>query len=144
MHKVLVELLRKGKVTGQVAKLILSWRHCGFNVHSGSRIQPRDEEAMENLARYIVRASFTQETEEELKTGVLVPPKPPRIAVTGTVGELQEYFSDPILSDGLPVVVPTEERVAEMLKGTSHAPDEILGKQRGMRAVPPVEPEPCF
>jgi len=26
------------------------------------------------------------------------------------------------------VFVPTEERVAEMLSGTSHAPDEIVGR----------------
>jgi hypothetical protein len=44
-----------------VVKLILSWRHSGFNVHCGPRIQSGDEEAMENLARYVVRASFSQE-----------------------------------------------------------------------------------
>ena len=33
----------------------------GFNVFCGERIQPVDEKAMENLARYIVRASFSQE-----------------------------------------------------------------------------------
>ena len=33
----------------------------GFNVFCGSRIQPGHEEAMENLARYIIRASFSQE-----------------------------------------------------------------------------------
>jgi hypothetical protein len=54
-------LLRKGKITEEVAKLILSWRHFGFNVHCGSRIQSEDEEAMENIARSIIRASFSQE-----------------------------------------------------------------------------------
>jgi hypothetical protein len=54
-------LLRKGKITEEVVKLILSWRHSGFNVHFGPRIQPDDKEAMENLARYVVRASFSQE-----------------------------------------------------------------------------------
>ena len=44
-----------------MVKLILSWRHSGFNVYEGSRIQARDEEAMENLARQIIRASFSQE-----------------------------------------------------------------------------------
>ena len=44
-----------------MVKLILSWRHSGFNVHCGPRIQPGDEEAMENVARYVVRASFSQE-----------------------------------------------------------------------------------
>ena len=51
-HKVLGMLLRKGKITEEVGKLIMSWRHSGFNVHCGPRIQPGDEEAMENLARY--------------------------------------------------------------------------------------------
>ena len=60
-HKVLWMLLRKGKITEDVIKLIMTWRHSGFNVHCGHRIQPGDEEAMENLARYIVRASFSQE-----------------------------------------------------------------------------------
>jgi len=60
-HKVLGMLLRKGKITEEVVKLILSWRHSGFNVHFGPRIQPDDKEAMENLARYVVRASFSQE-----------------------------------------------------------------------------------
>ena len=51
----------KGKITEEVVKLIRSWRHSGFNVHCGQRIQPGDEETMENLARYVVRASFSQE-----------------------------------------------------------------------------------
>ena len=41
--------------------MLLNWRHSGFNVFCGARIQPGDEEAMENLARYIIRASFSQE-----------------------------------------------------------------------------------
>ena len=40
---------------------LMNWRHSGFNVFCGSRIQPGDETAMENLARYIIRASFSQE-----------------------------------------------------------------------------------
>jgi len=60
-HKVLGILLREGKITQEVVKLIMSWRHSGFNAHCGPRIQPGDEETMENVARYIVRASFSQE-----------------------------------------------------------------------------------
>ena len=30
----------------------------------------------------------------------------------------------------LPIVLPTEERVAAMLEGTSHAPDEVVGRMR--------------
>ncbi|MBW1767074.1 MAG: transposase [Deltaproteobacteria bacterium] len=39
----------------------MKWRHSGFNVHCGRRIKPGDEQAIENLARYIIRASFSQE-----------------------------------------------------------------------------------
>jgi integration host factor subunit alpha len=31
---------------------MMGWRHCGFNVDCGARIQPGEEEAIENLARY--------------------------------------------------------------------------------------------
>ena len=41
--------------------MLMNWRHSGFNVFCGSRIQPGDEKAMENLARYVIRASFSQE-----------------------------------------------------------------------------------
>jgi hypothetical protein len=37
------------------------WRHSGFHVYCGKRILPKDETALENLARYIIRASFSQE-----------------------------------------------------------------------------------
>ncbi|MEE9609795.1 MAG: transposase, partial [Desulfatiglandales bacterium] len=60
-HKVLKMLLKKGKITQDMIALLDKWRHSGFNVYCGPRIQPGDEEAMENLARYIVRASFSQE-----------------------------------------------------------------------------------
>ena len=41
--------------------MLIKWRHSGFNVFCGPKIQPGDENTMENLARYIVRASFSQE-----------------------------------------------------------------------------------
>ncbi|HRS97762.1 MAG TPA: transposase, partial [Smithella sp.] len=41
--------------------LLATWLHAGFNVFCGNRIAPKDETAMENLARYIIRASFSQE-----------------------------------------------------------------------------------
>ncbi|MFH2076967.1 MAG: transposase [Pseudomonadota bacterium] len=38
----------------------------GFHVFCGNRISPDDETAMENLARYIIRASFSQERMQSL------------------------------------------------------------------------------
>ncbi len=39
-----------------------------------------------------------------------------------------EFFFDKPWSDGLPVVAPTEERIARMLSGTSRDPEEIAGE----------------
>lgn len=66
---------------------------------------------------------------EELVSGPYTPTQPPRFCAEGTEDELQEFFQDNGLTDGLPIIIPTEERVAEMLKGTSHAPDEIVVRQ---------------
>ncbi len=38
-----------------------TWKHTGFTVFCGNRIYPHDDTAMENPARYIIRASFSQE-----------------------------------------------------------------------------------
>jgi hypothetical protein len=48
-------------ITQDLVNMLVSWRHSGFNVFCGPRIQPGDQQAMENLARYIIRASFSQE-----------------------------------------------------------------------------------
>ena len=77
-------------------------------------------------------------TEKEKWSGTYKPPAPPRIAMTETWKEVQAYFEGDLtrfppdtapvalMTDGLPVTPPTEELVAEMLTGTSHAPDEII------------------
>ena len=54
-------LLNMGKITREVIAMLSTWRHSGFNVFCGNRILPKDETSMENLARYIIRASFSQE-----------------------------------------------------------------------------------
>jgi hypothetical protein len=60
-HHVFRMLLGKGKITQDLVLMLRSWRHSGFQVFVGPRILPREEEAMEKLARYIIRASFSQE-----------------------------------------------------------------------------------
>ena len=60
-HKVFRMLLDKGKITKEMIAMLSTWRHSGFHVFCGNRISPADDTAMENLARYIIRASFSQE-----------------------------------------------------------------------------------
>jgi len=54
--------------------------------------------------------------------------KPPRILARGDEDRLHSLFLERELTDGLPIVLPTERRVDEMLRGTSHAPDKIVGE----------------
>lgn len=65
-------------------------------------------------------------TAEEKKTGEVNRSRGPE-TFTGTEDELQQLFLEKRFTDFMPIILPTEERVAEMLKGTSHDPDEILG-----------------
>jgi hypothetical protein len=64
-----------------------------------------------------------------------------RILFEGTLEEANEFYQQTmkvpqiknapfaIYTDGMPIVIPTEERVAAMLKGTSHKADEIIRYQ---------------
>jgi hypothetical protein len=54
--------------------------------------------------------------------------KRPRLLPPDTAENLCRQFIERGWTDGLPIVLPTEERVAEMLTGTEHAPDEIVGR----------------
>ncbi len=83
--------------------------------------------------------------EEEKKPGTYRPNNK-RVIFEGTMEEAEAFFSQTrwvghptnapvaMYSDGLPVVLPTEERVAKMLKGTSHKPDEMIALQADGRA----------
>ena len=66
-------------------------------------------------------------TAEEKKTGEIIRDKGPA-TFTDTPENLQKMFLEKRMTDFLPVILPTEERVNEMLKGTSHRPEEVLGK----------------
>ncbi len=56
-----------------------------------------------------------------------------RIKFRGTYKDVYKFFWDKKWSPGLPIVPPTTEAVAAMLKGTSHKPSEVVWK------VPPRE-----
>lgn len=54
-----------------------------------------------------------------------------RFEVPDDIWEAQAFFEEKGWSDGLPVIPPTEERVAQMLAATKRKPEEIIG------AMPP-------
>src|SRR5260370_15741121 len=57
----------------------------------------------------------------------------PRLVEPDTEEQLGQLFLENNWTDKLPIVLPTEERVAAMLKHTSHKPDEILRPHRPTR-----------
>src|SRR6266702_1949298 len=54
----------------------------------------------------------------------------PRLVNQGSEAELQRLFLDNNWTDKLPIILPTEERVAEMLAHTSHKAEEVVGHMR--------------
>ena len=86
--------------------------------------------------------ALTRPLTKEEQEGGRWAPKQPRILFEGTLLEAEKFYNQTIniprlmgadfsmYTDGLPVVIPTEERVQEMLKGTSHKPDELITLQR--------------
>ncbi len=73
---------------------------------------------------------------EESKSGIVEVSTGPATYGPDTPKNLQQYYLDNGMTDYLPIIIPTEEAVAEMLTGTSHKPDEPLGKMAA-GAYPP-------
>jgi hypothetical protein len=54
-------------------------------------------------------------------------PERPRLLEPATEEGLHRFFLENGWTDGLPIILPTEERVAEMLTGTDRDPQEYVG-----------------
>jgi hypothetical protein len=50
---------QEGKIKKEMIAMLSAWKHSGFHVFCRNRISPNDDTAMENLARYIIRTSFS-------------------------------------------------------------------------------------
>jgi hypothetical protein len=74
-------------------------------------------------------------TAEEKMTGTIESETGPE-HFTDTPENLQQMFLEKRMTDYMPIILPTEEKVAEMLKGTSHDPDEVVGKMAAHTAMP--------
>ncbi len=88
----------------------------GKNPVSGRQVI---EEIIDGLTRPL--------TEEEKNTGLIERPRE-RILGPDTPENLYNLFLNNGWTSYMPIVLPTEERVAAMLKGTSRKPDEKVGE----------------
>ena len=105
-------------------------------------VQPRvgiPSEVVASVYDKVVKALTDPLTAKEKEAGLYSPPTPPRVLFEGTLDEAQDFLQQTVLmencrmcpiakyTDGLPVIIPTEEKVAQMLTGTSHkASEQIL------------------
>ncbi len=80
------------------------------------------------VAQEIVDGLTKPLTEDDRKTGFVEATLAPRLIGPATPENLQRVFLASGWTDYLPVVLPTEQKVKDMLKGTSHSPDEVVGK----------------
>jgi len=76
----------------------------------------------------IVEALTRPVSEEDRGTGFLPRDPRKRFFEPDTMENLERVFHESNFTDGLPIVLPTEEKVKEMLKATSHRPEELVGK----------------
>ena len=68
-------------------------------------------------------------TDEDLK-GATFERSTPRLLEPDTEDNLRQLFLEQNWTDCLPIILPTEERVDKMLRGTSHPGDKIVGRMR--------------
>lgn len=83
--------------------------------------QPFMQGVIEGLLRPLEGPDLTGETFERTT---------PRLLPPDTEENLQRLFEDNRWTDFMPIVLPTEDRVAAMLKGTSQPGDRIVGRMR--------------
>jgi len=115
---------------------LMSGSPCLRRVHV-SRTLPGPEDVDRFMGQ--IFDALTRPLTKEEQAGGRIEPDSRRILFEGTPDEAQDFYQQtetfpslkynaPIAkyTDGLPIIIPTEERVAKMLKGTSHKPDEKI------------------
>ena len=92
-------------------------------------LQGNDPITGKPIIQEIIGAFINPLSEEDKKKGFIERPTP-RLVPPDTAENLTRLFLDNGWTDGLPIVLPTQARVDEMLKGTSHKPDELVGRMQ--------------
>jgi hypothetical protein len=96
-------------------------------------LEGKDRVSGKPLMQAIVDCLIKPLTAEEKKSGIPPEAAPePRFLQPDTEDNLQRLFKDKYWTDYNPIILPTEARVAAMLKGTSHKPDELIKKDAGV------------
>jgi hypothetical protein len=90
---------------------------------------PEEIEGGVSAAMDDIIAALTQPlTEDEKSPKQKEVERPSRIAFKGNLEEINRFFYKRGWTDGLPIIPPTEEAVAQMLTGTDLKADHVIGK----------------
>jgi hypothetical protein len=84
--------------------------------------RPVMQEVIEGLTEPITLEALPEAERSDRST--------PRLVEPDTEENLHRLFLENHWTDTLPIILPTEERVAAMLAGTSHKPDEVVGRMQ--------------
>lgn len=76
----------------------------------------------------ILLEGLTGELDDNDRKGLSFERDTPRFLEADTEDNLNQLFQDNYWTDFMPIVMPTEERVEAMLKGTSHPRDKVVGR----------------
>jgi len=95
-------------------------------------VEGKDTVSGKPMMQAIVDGLTKPLTSEEMLSGIPAASIPePRLLTPDTEDNLQRLFKEKGWTDYNPIILPTQERVAAMLKGTSHKPDEIVKSAAG-------------
>jgi hypothetical protein len=107
-----------------------------FDLHSDSQVRENAvkivvPQVIEALTKPLPESASAQEASRKEK-------KAREVVFTGTVDEVNRYFSDYQWSDGMAIIPPTVERVEEFLQYTDYAPYEEIAvlPLANLRATP--------
>jgi len=89
--EVLKMLKREKKINDAVIENMDSWHHSGFHVYCGNSIMCDDQEGMERLAQYIIRAPISQERMQYISVSESIA-RLAQVIYTGKKDKNQERF----------------------------------------------------
>ena len=105
------------------------------SVHKGY-VEGKDLLSGKPMMTAIIDALTEPLTDDEKIAGMPPEAAPePRLLEPDTEANLRRLFKDKEWTDFNPIILPTEEKVAAMLAGTSHKPDEMVSGREGSRQM---------
>ncbi len=91
-------------------------------------LEGNDPETGKPVIQEIIEALTKPQQKKKLEPAPAPPSGPREKQLTDTDDNLQQVFYDRGWTDGLPIILPTAERIERMLRGTSHALDEVVAQ----------------